>query len=165
MGIALNPVKEDRVADVKRESPKKEFENLIRDIRDIFSKSRADCSFMVDTIINEAENKAKWRITWINRGIGVQVVGALVVIGAGMSAQNKKLEVATQVLQIASKVTDAVQGYCNTAQVDHESFQQRMQQAITQYNALDQRFQAILTSIDSMEQRLNQMEQEQFMNR
>lgn len=154
-----NALQNEAALPVKPPSPKREFEKIIREIRTLFSQSRAAAGVFIDELIKQAEAAIPSQKDSNTRAANVSLAGSFIGAALGHTFIAKEgLQVG---FQMGSKLGEGANLYNTAQQVDHQANQQRIQQAISHYSTYDQRMQTVIQAIINFIQRQQQMDQEQ----
>lgn len=154
----LSPIAQKDVEAPVKLTPKREFEKLIRDIRRIASNSRAFSGDLINELIKQTESSAKKQEAWSLFGSLIQI--AIPVISAGWAGSGQTPEEASQRFQMGAKIGDVFQSALGL-QYDYQANQQRVNQALSQYQSFESRMQSLIQNIDSAQQRVQQAEMDQ----
>ena len=158
--MKVAPALQNEVAlPVKAPSPKREFDKIIREIRNLFSKSRAAAGVFIDELTKQMEDSIPSQKKWNQGAATVQALCS--AGGALLFHQLMEKDGAQFGLQLGSKFGDGANLLNTAQQADHQANQQRIQQAISHYTTYDQRMQTLIQSINNFVQRQQQMDQEQ----
>lgn len=141
-------------------SAKREFENLIRDIRKIVARSRTFTGDQTQGLLTELETTFKSQRNTSYLGsffqVSVPALASFIMFDKGASA-----DAISQMLQISMKVGDVAQTVTGASSFDYQAKQQVINQALTQSNAFDQRMQSFLQTLDQALQLVRQQEMDQ----
>lgn len=141
-------------------SAKREFENLIRDIRKIVAHSRTFTGDQSQELLAELEStfKSQRNTSYLGSALQFSIPALTVLIsadkGVSIEAISKLLEISMQVGKVAETITGA-------SAFDYQAKQQVISQALAQSNAFDQRMQSFLQTLDQALQLVRQQEMDQ----
>lgn len=145
----------------KPPSVKKEFEQLLRDIRRIAASSRAQAGDLIAELTKETQSVAKKQRNWTCGGTAGQALLPLVLPAIALAC-GSTLEGLQLTFRIGSKIGDGFNTVVSGAhQMDYQARTQQLQQSLGHYNAFDQRMASLEQSINTMKQQLAQKEMEE----
>ncbi len=141
-------------------SAKREFENLIRDIRKIVAHSRTFTGDQSQALLTELESTFTSQRNWSYIGSALQL--SVPVLATLIAADKRNsAEIISQTLQASMKVGEVFQSLAGASTFDYQAKQQVIQQALTQSSAFDQRMQTFLQTLDQALQLIRQQEMDQ----
>ena len=159
--METNPVIPQKAATTAApHSAKREFENLIRDIRKIVAHSRTFTGDQTQLFLTELESTFKSQRNWSYIGSTLQfsipALAAFIAADKGFSA-----ETFSQILQTTMKMGEVAQNVTGASNFDYQAKQKVIEQALGQSTSFDSRMQSFLQTLDQALQLIRQQEMDQ----